>query len=225
MNVLTASPARLAIEARKVTREEWLTSAISALGPLFAEAGVTLPRVRVSVGWPGGNGRKNSVIGQCWHKSASADGVAQIFISPVLDDATRVLDVLAHELVHAVDENASGHKGNFARIAKLIGLTGPMTATTAGDDLKARLDVVVDAIGAYPHARLGGLARSLPVPDGKGGWKVPLGPTDTPRKQGTRMLKAVCAEGSDYKVRLTRKMIDEFGLPSCPCHRDVMVEA
>jgi hypothetical protein len=183
------------------TREEWLVAAIERLAPLFAALDEQLPTVRVSVGWPGGRGKKGSVIGQCWSSAASADKVAQLFISPVLADAARVLDVLAHELVHAIDDCESGHKGRFARIAKGIGLTGKMTATVAGDELKAKLDAISAELGPYPHAALA---------QGDG--------ADGPKKQGTRMLKVVCAEGSDYKVRMTRKMIDDFGLPVCPCH-------
>src|SRR5690606_38637603 len=98
--------------------------------------------VKVSVGWPGGPGRKNCVIGQCWAPAAAADGVSHVFISPVLDDAVRVLDVLAHELVHAInfaEGDNCGHRGRFAKIAKGIGLTGKMTATVAGEELAERL--------------------------------------------------------------------------------------
>jgi len=190
------------------TREEWLVAAVAALSPLYAELGEELPAVRVSVGWPGGSGRKNSVIGQCWATKQSADNVAQVFISPVLDDAARVLDVLAHELVHAIDDCQSGHKGRFAKIAKGLGLTGKMTATVAGDELKARLDEIAAELGAYPHAKLSA-----------------GGGADSPKKQGTRMLKVECAEGSGYVVRMTRKWIDEFGAPTCPCHSERMVEA
>src|SRR5690349_10363518 len=120
------------------TREEWLVAAVEAFRPMFsALVDEQIPAVRVSVGWPGGNGRKNAVIGQCWATAASADKVAQLFISPVLDDAVRVLDVLAHEIIHAIDDCQSGHKGRFAKIAKALGLTGKMTATVAGDELKA----------------------------------------------------------------------------------------
>lgn len=195
--------------ATYATREQWLVAAVRALTPLFEEIGEAVPAVRVSVGWPGGRGRKNSVIGQCWHKDAATDGVAQVFISPVLDDGLRVLDVLAHEVVHAVDENASGHKGNFARIAKAIGLEGKMTATVAGDDLKVRLGDILDELGAYPHAAL--------VNPGDG--------ADGPKKQSTRMLKVECAEGSGYKARMTRQWLDEFGAPYCPCHSARMIEA
>lgn len=187
------------------TREQWLTAAVDALAPLYAEVGETLPEVRVSVGWPGGRGAKNTVIGQCWHPEAASDGVAQLFISPVLADSTRVLDVLAHELIHALDRNASGHRGRFAKVAKAIGLTGKMTATVAGEDLKARLDGIAEGLGEYPHAAL------------KAG-----GPGT--KKQTTRMLKVEC-QSSGYTLRTTRKWLEEYGAPFCPCHREEMAIA
>lgn len=199
------APATLATKFS--TREEWLVAAVEKLAPLFVVlAGENLPRVRVSVGWPGGRGKKNSVIGQCWATSQSADKVSEVFVSPVLDEDLRVLDVLAHELVHAVDDCQSGHRGRFAKIAKAIGLEGKMTATVAGDKLKERLQTIAADLGAYPHAAL------APQAEGADGGK----------KQGTRMLKAECAEGSGYKVRLTRQWIDEFGFPFCPCHKTEM---
>ena len=194
--------------AKFQTREEWLVAAVAALTPLFEELGETVPAVRVSVGWPGGNGRKNSVIGQCWATGASADKVAQLFISPVLDDAVRVLDVLTHELVHAVDDCQSGHKGRFAKIAKALGLEGKMTATVAGEDLKAKLEGIVGELGEYPHAALANAQGA-----------------DGPKKQTTRMMKVECAEGSGYKARMTRQWLEEFGAPICPCHEERMVEA
>ena len=197
-----------ATEARFSTREEWLVAAIEALRPLFDEVGETIPTVRVSVGWPGGRGKKNAVIGQCWSKAASSDQVANLFISPVLDDAVRVLDVLAHEVVHAVDDCQSGHKGRFAKIAKGIGLTGKMTATVAGDDLRVRLEGIAADLGVYPHGKMVNPAAASGEP-----------------KQSTRMLKVECAEGSGYIVRMTRKWLDEYGTPACPCHEERMVEA
>lgn len=187
------------------TREEWLIAATEAMRPLFAEVGAEIPAVRISVGWPGGGGRNlNKVIGQCWATRASADGVAQIFISPVLDHSETVLATLAHELVHAVDDCKSGHKGDFVRIAKGIGLTGKMTATVAGDELLSRLSSIVAEIGPYPHAKL---ETS----------RVPI------KKQSTRMLKVYC-ETTGYTLRTTRKWLEEYGEPICPCCRQTMVQ-
>jgi hypothetical protein len=195
------------------TREAWLLAAVDALAPLFVEkAGVRLPKVRVSVGWPGGRGKKNSVIGQCWNTNAAEDKVSQIFISPVLNDVPTVLATLVHELVHAADDCESGHKGKFVQIAKAVGLEGPWTATKAGEDLAAHLgELHSKVLGAYPHAALANV-------DG----------ADGPKKQGTRMLKVVCGEsdpeGEVYTVRMTRKWLDTYGTPKCPCHDAPMME-
>lgn len=200
------------MSARFSTREEWLVEGVKALSPIFGQVGETLPPVKVSVGWPGGRGRKNSVIGQCWSPAVAADEVSHVFVSPVLDDAVRVLDVLAHELVHAInfagEDAGCGHRGAFARIAKAIGLEGKMTATVAGEGLMECLKAIAADLGDYPH---GAIAAGADGADG-------------PRKQGTRMIKAECAQGSGYKVRMTRQWIDEVGFPICPCHGEAMVE-
>jgi hypothetical protein len=192
---------------RFATREEWLVEAVRLISPLFAEIpdAPAMPPVRISVGWPGGRGKKGNVIGQAWAKAAAADGVAQVFVSPVLADAVRVLDVVVHELVHVVDENQSGHRGRFAKIAKALGLEGAMTATVAGDALKGKLSEIHAALGAYPHAALAAAGE---------------GSHDKP-KQTTRMIKVACEE-SGYTARTTRKWLDEVGAPLCPCHKREM---
>ena len=204
---MTATETTTAAETHE-TREAWLMSAVEKLRPLFAEVDEEVPAVRVSVGWPGGRGKKNSVIGQCWPTGYAGDKVAQLFISPVLDDAGTVLSTLAHELVHAVDDCQSGHKGRFAKVAKGIGLTGKMTATVAGDALKARLDDVGAQLGAFPHARLAS----------------PTGAKLGEPKQKSRQLKVECST-CGYTARTTRKWLDEVGAPLCPCNRDPMEEA
>ncbi len=189
-----------------IYREAWLQKAVKALGPLFAEAGVTLPpKVQVSVGFPGG-GSARKRIGECWNTASAEDGVNQIFISPRLDHPVIVLATLAHELIHAADNNQSGHKGAFRKAALSIGLEGPMTATVPGDDLIEKLKVVSDKLGEYPH-------RAITMAGAP--------------KQSTRMLKLACADGSGYIVRMTRKWLEdaEYGEPFCPCHGERMVQA
>lgn len=192
MTVLTAT------DAPAYTREAWLLDAANALRPLFEAVGEEVPALRVSVGWPGGRGKKGNVIGQCWSTAASTDEVAALFISPVLVDPVTILATLAHEIVHAIDDCQSGHRGRFAKIAKGIGLEGPMTATTAGEALTATLTEIAEGLGEFPHAAMTG-----------------GGTGSGPKKQGTRMLKVECpADG--YTLRTTAKWI-EVGLPTCPC--------
>lgn len=183
------------------TRELWLQQGVKQLTPLFTRQEVKVPEVRVSVGWPkGARGSKKTgvAIGQCWPTVYAHDKVAQLFISPQLEDPVRILDVLAHELVHAADDCQSGHRGDFVKLAKAIGLVGPWTATKAGDDLKVTLTKIADKLGPFPHAALKSSGE-------KGG----------PPKQGTRMLKLECVD-CGYVVRTTRKWI-EVGMPTCSC--------
>jgi hypothetical protein len=184
-----------------MTRELWLEQATDRLREgLFKQNGFEVPKARVSVGFPGG-GSARKRIGEHWHPRASDDQVSQVFISPVLSDAVQVLDVLAHELVHAIVPDA-GHKAPFRAIAVKIGLTGKMTATVAGPELKAKLEALGKELVEYPHSKINLSGR---------------------KKQTTRLLKAWCNQDScraeddkPYTVRITRKWLDEYGAPICP---------
>ena len=124
-------------------------------------AHLTMPAWRVSCGFPKGSRGRSAAkaIGQCWGTDAAADEHANIFISPVLDDPARVLDVLLHELIHAGTPGA-GHKGPFVAACKAVGLLKPWTATTAGPELEGSLVAMAKEIGSYPHG-------AMMVPDGK----------------------------------------------------------
>lgn len=177
-------------------REEWLHNAVEKVSALLSErAEVSVPQVRVSAGWPskGGTSLKKRVIGQCWKAEASEDGVAQIFISPMLDDGIAVLAVLVHELIHAVHPEAK-HQGAFINTAKAVGLTPKWTATSAGEELTELLTGISTDLGIYPHSK--------------------ITPVVQEKVQTTRMLKVVCPN-CEYTVRTTAKWLDK-GNPSCP---------
>lgn len=160
---------------------------------LFQEHGADLPAdVRVSVGWP--KGGKAGTIGQCWGSASAGDGIAQVFVSPILVTPIDVLATLVHELVHAIDDCQSGHKGAFAKLARAVGLEGKLTATVPGVELSRRLETWVERLGAYPHA--------------------PLVPAEKIKTQTTRMLKLECPT-CEYTVRTSQKWVD-VGLPYCP---------
>ena len=180
---------------KTLTREEWLQAGINGLKMMFAEIGEDVPDVYVSVGFPKGARGKGKAIGQCHPAVLSGDEKAHIFIHPELSDSARVLDVLAHEMIHALDNCESGHKGRFARVAKAFGLEGKMTATVAGEALKERLNALIVMLGEYPHATL--------TASDKG-------------KQSTRMIKCECPE-CGYIARTSSKWIEEQGAPLCPC--------
>ena len=182
------------------TREQWLNVAVALFGPMFEEAGAPLPgKVRVSVGFCS-TGRKSKRIGECWSDTASADGHHEIFLKPEL----LALDVLAHELVHAAVGVQHGHKAPFKRVAVAIGLTGKMTATTAGPALMAKLEKMHSKLGAFPYAPLTGADNGR-------------------KKMATRLLKCACEE-CGYTVRVCRKWLDEAGAPICPPCMEPMAE-
>lgn len=153
-----------------MTREDYLNQGVAKLSHLFSGHGYELPPVNVSCSWPGGSGNKNKTLGQCWPREASAAGINEIFISPTVDDSVKALDILAHELIHAIDDCEHGHRKEFTRIMRAIGLEGKPTATHAGERLHGELTKIVTTLGEYPHKKV-----------------TPAGP-----KQKSRQLKAIC---------------------------------
>jgi hypothetical protein len=191
------------MQAKHATRDEWLAGAISALRQEFVEIGFPLPdTIRASIGFPSKGARpsRHQRIGECW---GSEGAIPQVYISPVLADPVKILDVTVHELVHAAVGCECGHKGPFRKAALAIGLEGKMTETVAGEALASRLAKLADSLGPLPHEALDLSGR---------------------KKQSTRMLKAECS-GCAYIVRLTRKMIDLHGCPICPGCEEPMQEA
>lgn len=173
-----------------MNREEYLLAAVDHLAPIFKREGYTLPAVNVSCSWPGG-GSARKRIGECWPRRASASKANEIYISPVIADSVRALDILAHELCHAVDDCKNGHRAPFTKIARSIGLEGKPTATIAGADLEKELQGIVSKLGDYPHKAM-----------------TPVRP-----KQSTRMLKITCDDcGAIW--RMSKKYADQ--VTSCP---------
>lgn len=180
-----------------MNRETYLEAATDRLGEeIFKPQGLILPdSVKVSVGYPskGGTRSKNKTIGQCFSTLASDNEVNEIFIHPELDDPVKVLGVLIHELIHAIDNCENGHRAVFRRMALAVGLTGKMTATTESPELVERLETIVKGLGAYPHAKL-----QTPNP-----------------KQGTRLLKVECLS-CGFLVRASKKQVERL-TEDCPC--------
>jgi hypothetical protein len=131
-----------------MNREAWLTRYVVLLRPVFAQAGFPLPRaIQVSIGFPSKGGlRKNGAcVGECWEDE---EGVAHIFISPVLE-----LDDIGHTLVHELLHAAlpgDGHQGKFPAGMKALGLVGPPSESVAGAELSDRLAELEARLGPYP---------------------------------------------------------------------------
>ncbi|MBU3694677.1 MAG: SprT family zinc-dependent metalloprotease [Rhodocyclaceae bacterium] len=178
------------------TREAWLLAGVERIKPIFEARGHVVPPVRVSVGWSG-SGQRALVAGECWPTARSADGINQIFIVPALDNAVQVLDVLTHELVHAVDDCVHSHGREFKAIALSVGLVGPrMRSASAGPALKARLTAIAAELGTWPH---GALSRRAP------------------RASNPNPPRAQCPQ-CDYRLAIPKKFL-HLGPPICPEHQ------
>lgn len=180
------------------TREEWLMAGVALCNKIFMDVGHTVPKnIRVSCGLPSkGAFAKKQRIGECWSDSCSRGKMFEIFISPVLDDPCRVLDVLIHEIVHAIVGLKCGHRGQFKKVAVDVGLEGPMRSTHAGPVLKDRLNSLNKTLGVYPHQQLTKFNSSE-------------------KTQSTRLIKITCNE-CGYICRTTQKWLN-VGTPTCHC--------
>lgn len=174
------------------TREAWLQRLVAKLRPWYE--GELPEHVHVSVGFSS-KGKRSNRVGECWHPEASADGAPQVFVHPGVADGIEVAAIVVHELIHACRPDAK-HGAGFRAVAVRLGLGGKMTATTYGEELRAKLVAIVEKIGPYPHPQLSsGISSNGP-------------------KQTTRLVKLEC-ESCGYTVRTSQKWIDA-GLPSCP---------
>ena len=141
-------------------RESWLTEAGNLilddiLTPIVLASGYTFdrPQFRISIGFPK-HSRGGKAIAVCFIRAASSDGVNEIFINPELDDPIKVMEAMVHELVHAYDDCASGHRNFFATVARKAGLEGPLTSTIAGDKLMATMTEYAGLLGVFPHRKM-----------------------------------------------------------------------
>ena len=184
-------------------REEWFLKAVEQLKQkVFGPHGYSIPKFRCGVGWPTGNRKK--VGAQCFDSKNSGDKTYEIFVSPKFDEPYEIIEMLVHELCHAIAGIAAGHRKEFIAVMKAVGMVKPWTGSKAGDVLTPVLETVVNEIGPYPHAK--------------------LGQKDKDKKQTTRLLKVQCPQ-CEYVARVTRKWLDELGGPLCPVHKVAFVEA
>jgi len=157
------------------------------------------PPLRIGFGQPPGTRptRNRRILGACFKRAASSDGVNEMFLCPTEDDTMRMLVTALHEYCHAIDDNESGHRGNFVRLAKSAGMQAPWTETPPSPELQELLDWYVAEYGDIPAGHLTATARVKP-------------------KQGTRMLKASC-NNCGFTVRASAKHIDAWDRAGADC--------
>jgi len=107
--------------------EVWLAEAVELLRPRFTDAGHEIPPVHVSIGFSCTGyrfGSKSYTQAMCYARRMSVDNINEIYIAPVIRSAEQVLELLTHELIHAVLDCHHGHGPEFQRIATDVNLLG-----------------------------------------------------------------------------------------------------
>lgn len=184
-------------------REQWLQEGLTQLLPLFSKRRITLKykiptNIKVSCGWPVTNplGLKRRTLGECWPIEASKGKLFEIFITPMLSDSVKVLDVLTHEIVHTIVPPKSKHGPLFKEVALEIGLTGKMTSTVAGPLLTKELERVAGILGKYPHQE--------------------MNPFTKEKKTRPHPFTTLVCTNCEYRIKVHNKYL-ELGYPTCPC--------
>lgn len=188
----------------QLNREGWLTELAKRSERFFVNT--KLSPYRVTVGWPlgGALSKKKRILGQCFASEVSAGKIHEIFITPLIHDASEVAGVLMHEMTHVAAGIKAGHKGHFIKVAQRIGLTkNKPTQAMPGDWLQERLDKLLGTMGKYPHS--------------------PIIPT---AKEKTKEQKAVTMEcdGCECKIRITTKWLENSGTPTCGCGTEFVLK-
>lgn len=128
-------------------REQWLLRGAKHLTPLFEErVGRIPPPVKIVCAWPGWDRLPVDTIGHCWNRK---QGVNRIYISPHIKAPVIALEILTHELCHAINDCRHGHGAPFVRIARGVGLIGQPTVAYAGAELRRELERIANRIGAF----------------------------------------------------------------------------
>ena len=174
-------------------REQWLQRATAKLRKAWAARGVTVPAdVRVTCGFPGG-GSPMRRIGECWPRGRSAHGVNEVLINPTVADSLMALDVLGHELLHAVDDCQSGHGTGFSRASRMVGYSGGKRSAIESPEAKKLAARIIKSLGAYPHGEVALVKKT--------------------RNASHGLHKLECGCGNS--VYATAKKLEDFGFPSC----------
>jgi DNA-binding Lrp family transcriptional regulator len=195
-------------EKRIRDRESWMRRFVKACRPWFEEIGAPLPpQIRLTMSLT----RGKRMVAACYSRAASQDGTNEILVRLDQAEAIEVADHILHELVHAADDCQHGHRGPFKKIARKLGLEGPLKSTKLGPEARARCERIIATLGPFPHAAL----------------DVSAGKRSGPARQKNRHVKCWCdvdveGESCGYTCRTTRAWIERGGPPYCPLHLAVM---
>jgi len=141
------------------TQQTWLREAYSVLRAELIMDAPDVDKVVLSYGFPS-RGARTKTAGEChysYNPNVAAQGGVQgysnaIFIHPrEWVGPVEVLTILVHEMAHAARPGC-GHKGEFVKLIRKIGLEGKPTATVAGSVLAEYLTTLTGRLDKFPAA-------------------------------------------------------------------------
>lgn len=214
-----------------MTHEDYIAGIRSAVAPRITDEGargrLMAAKVTYGVGRPGVRGV--TYYGAWVNGEAPSDSHAFIEVCAAGESGVlQVAGTTIHECAHVIAGNTAGHGAAWKAACAALGL---VRAEAAGQEYGV-CDFDPDVYGAI---------KSLPEPRdgrpdfrGRDGAPLVIKPRPCPLGFGTRggksrgagsgsrLLLAACrADACEYKVRITRRWIDdpEYGAPECPKHK------
>lgn len=139
------------------TREAWLQSAAAMLRAyvFVTEAEMfVVPRFTVSASWPAWVRSYSDAMAATVSEQQSDTGFPHVVIRDDVDSPKDALHYLTHEMIHVMDNGASGHRGQFAHVFNTIGMVGRKTRSDASPHLENTLTVIAEKLGTYPKRYL-----------------------------------------------------------------------
>ncbi len=202
-------------------REQWIITGANILIDELITPVISIkqPPMNYSLTAPKAGQSTSKILGECWHKKASAAGIYEIFLTASLGnaDSVLILSTLIHEILHAYnwEQGGKGHEKEFIALCKLVGLEGgetkkakhSFTATVPSQELIVILEDIVNDLGNIPHDAVN------PSQSGK-------------KKQTNRQKLVLCTQmGCGFKFRASQKVINSMITMRCNgCGYDSLVQ-
>ena len=139
------------------SKETYIKAAFEKIIPLFRESGLPIDEIdeRLQIKFAD---IRPKWAGSCqsWTSGYYPQEEHEILICNTIDNGFDAIDVLIHEVCHAIQFHLYGdevrpHGKEFKVIAEAVGLTGKMTCASANHDLGIKIKKWEKEIGIFPH--------------------------------------------------------------------------
>ncbi len=179
------------------TREEWLRAAVPLINELIFGSKFEIVDYQICCGWC----KSSKAMGETALPPQGEDVGLDDFYPPTIQigidikEPGNIVAVLAHEMIHAFG-NIKGHGKAFRVYAGPAGFEAPFTKFNPSDYLLDLCEDICIQLGEWPGQAV--------IQHKK------------PKEKKPHRGKMFCPS-CGFECKTTAKMIDQFGLPTCPC--------